>query len=164
MNITKYTHEFSLANLETGHSLFFQIMSLSMWESFTFIRECHKFFRNVDLFSTVCSSWRHIGLKCQGTYYVLMDFIWASAKCFQVYTTIIYETAGISLIEIYLPRKRTTTSLIERQKKTKLWSESEVPYISVILLNRPTFITVQAKKGLTLGTSKTEHDNHDLPN
>lgn len=47
-----------------------------------------------------------------------MDFIWASAKCFQVYTIIMYETAGISLIEIYLPRKKTTTSLIGRQKKT----------------------------------------------
>lgn len=49
-------------------------MPLSAKESFTYIREHHKFFKSVDLFSVICSSWSHTGLKCQGTCYVLMDF------------------------------------------------------------------------------------------
>lgn len=62
-----------------------------------------------------------------------------------------YETAGISLIEIYLPRKKPNNILNWETKENKdMIYESRVPHISVIFLNRPLFITVQAKQALTL--------------
>lgn len=87
-------------------------------------------------------------------------FYRASAKCFSVYTTIICETAGISLIEIYLPRKKslnceTKGNMLNCETKGSkdIIYELKVPHISMIFLSRPIFITVHAKQGLALRSS-----------
>lgn len=81
-------------------------------------------------------------------------FIWASAKWFQIDTTIICETARISLIEIYLPRKKGSNILNWETKENKdIIYELKVPHISMIFLSRPIFITVHAKQGRALRNS-----------
>lgn len=65
-----------------------------------------------------------------------------------------YETAGISLIEIYLPRKKKaqTNNILnwETKENKDMIYESKLPHISMIFLNRPIFITVHAKQELAL--------------
>lgn len=73
MNTAQDIHDVPLTKLKTSDiCIVCHNMSLFAQESFTCIRESPKFFNNMDLFSPIVFSW--IGLKCQGTCYVLMFF------------------------------------------------------------------------------------------
>lgn len=65
---------------------------------------------------------------------------------------------------LFTKKKNNNILNWETKENIDMIYESKVPYISVVHFNRPVFITVQAKQGLTLGASKTKHDNYDLAN